>query len=76
MNLQHELEQLGFTLFSLASSVSEAVTLIRSGGIDLALFDVNLGPETSYQIADELQASNIPHPFVTGYGRQGVAHAY
>lgn len=76
LSLQHELELLGFSSFELAGTVAEAQTLLRSKTIDLAFLDVNLGSETSYDIADELDALGIPYAFVTGYGHQGIASSY
>lgn len=60
LSLQHELELLGFSSFELAGTVAEARTLLRSKTIDLAFLDVNLGSETSYDIADELDALGLP----------------
>jgi CheY-like chemotaxis protein len=50
-----------------APGVSEAVSLITSHAIDVAVLDINLGDENSYPIASELERRDIPFVFVTGY---------
>ena len=51
-----------------AANVAEALRLIESETIDVALLDVNLGSETSFALIAPLNARGIPYVFVTGYG--------
>lgn len=37
--------------------------------IDVALVDINLGPESGYPVADALKKAGIPFAFASGYGR-------
>ena len=41
-----------------------------------ALLDINLGNETAYPIASELNRRQIPFIFLTGYGSSGVDPAF
>jgi DNA-binding NtrC family response regulator len=51
-----------------AANVAEALRLIESETIDVALLDVNLGSETSFALIAPLNARSVPYIFVTGYG--------
>jgi CheY-like chemotaxis protein len=51
-----------------APSVAAALQLVNGGEFDAATLDINLGTETSYRIADELQRRQIPFLFISGYG--------
>jgi len=53
-----------------AMNVSEALKIVESETIDVALLDVNLGSETSFALIEPLKAKNIPFVFVTGYGEK------
>ena len=53
-----------------AASVGEARRTLQQNKIDVALLDVNLGPETSFPLAGDLNARSVPYVFVTGYGEQ------
>lgn len=37
--------------------------------VDAVLLDINLRGSTAYDLADQLQASDVPFAFVTGYDR-------
>lgn len=51
-----------------AANVAEALRLIETETIDVALLDVNLGSETSFSLIAPLNARSVPYIFVTGYG--------
>jgi CheY-like chemotaxis protein len=53
-----------------ASGVVEALKAIDEQKPDFALLDVNLGTETSFEIAERLAEIGIPFAFATGYGEQ------
>ena len=61
---------LGATSVDIASTINEALRLIRTTPPDFALLDINLGDENSFPIALKLRALNIPFAFATGYGEQ------
>ena len=49
-------------------TLTEAMSVARSGDFDAALLDVNLNGTQSEDVARELAARNIPFVVVTGYG--------
>lgn len=57
------------TVFT-AASVADAERIIEEETIDVALLDVNLGPETSFPLVKPLNARGVPYVFVTGYGEK------
>ncbi|ABC92052.1 probable two-component response regulator protein [Rhizobium etli CFN 42] len=58
----------------MAPSVADAMEILTGQSFDFALFDVNLGDETSLGIANRLAAEGMPFVFATGYG-EGIAQA-
>lgn len=53
-----------------AGSVKQAQDAIANRRPDFALLDVELIRETSFPIAEQLIALNVPFVFVTGYGAE------
>jgi two-component sensor histidine kinase/CheY-like chemotaxis protein len=53
-----------------ASSVAQALREISDHAPEFALLDVNLGAETSFEIARRLTEMGVPFVFATGYGEQ------
>ena len=53
-----------------ASSVAQALREISDRPPEFALLDVNLGFETSFEIAKRLTEIGVPFVFATGYGEQ------
>lgn len=51
-----------------AASVADALAIIETEPVDMAMLDVNLGSETSFPLVGPLNRKNIPFIFVTGYG--------
>lgn len=70
--LEEMLEELGCEVAASAARVSRAEEAIRSTAVDLALLDVNLGGETSFDLARDLIRRAIPLVFSTGYGNGGL----
>ena len=62
------LEQLGCRMAGLVSSVGRALDAVKSGEIDFALLDVDIGGEPVYPVALALQARGVPFLFMSGYG--------
>jgi DNA-binding response OmpR family regulator len=59
-----------------ASEVLVAVNVAQASAylsgqvpIDIALVDINLGPESGYPVALKLKKAGIPFAFASGYGR-------
>lgn len=62
----------GMAKVHLAASVAEARKIIATERLDIALLDVNLGPETSFPLVTTLNEKKVPFVFVTGYGERVV----
>jgi DNA-binding response OmpR family regulator len=58
----------GFEIIGPACRVSEALALLETRTVDVAVLDVSLGDETSFPVADKLHHRGISFVFVTGYG--------
>ena len=64
------LRELGAEDVDVASDVAGALDAIEANRPDLAVLDVNLGPETSIPVAERLAALDVPFLFATGYGEK------
>ena len=72
MLLEAMLGDLGCAVVLSAASVAEALDLLKRGGFDLALLDVNLAGEKVFPVADELRRLGTPFVFSSGYGASGL----
>lgn len=63
------LEDLGCEVAGFASTVAEALDLVRSEQLDGVLLDGNLNGDSSGPVAIELRARSIPFVVATGYGQ-------
>ena len=61
------LQQLGFGRVLTAGTADEALQLLQTQRIDVALLDVNLGDHTSEQVAMRLADLHVPAVVTTGY---------
>ncbi len=68
MDMQDTLDRLGFASVETAGTIASALGLLAKNTYDLAVLDLNLRGEVSYDIADALLEKAIPFIFVTGYG--------
>lgn len=68
MDVEETLLKLGAISVRLAAGSGQALTELGASLPDCAVLDFNLGDETSVDIADALQAANVPFIFATGYG--------
>jgi DNA-binding response OmpR family regulator len=55
-----------------ASGTRDATGILREQRPDIVLLDVNLPGEPGYSLAAQLQVTQIPFIFVTGYGQRGL----
>jgi len=67
---------LGVTMVRSAGSVATALDLIAARVPDFAFLDVGLAREKSFEVAEKLNALNIPFAFVTGYAADKVPSAF
>ncbi len=62
--------KLGVKSVRTASGVDQALKAIAERTPDFAILDVNLGNETSFEIAERLMELGVAYAFATGYGEQ------
>jgi PAS domain S-box-containing protein len=67
MQLQLDLEDEGYTVVGPFGQLSEALRAATDSEFDIALLDINLGPDNSAPIADILERRRVPFAFTTGY---------
>lgn len=70
--IEEALEELGCKIVAWAGKISQAEKAISTTEFDLALLDINLAGETTFDIARNLASRGIPFIFSTGYGIGGV----
>lgn len=66
------LNALGHEIVGPASRVTNALRLVETEFLDLALLDINVAGEEIYPVASELEARGIPFVFLSGYGPRGL----
>jgi PAS domain S-box-containing protein len=76
MALGELLNEMGYSVIGPFSRISEAIITLRSGRIDAAVLDINLGGEVVYPLADILMADGVPFIFVTGYSDEEIEHRF
>ncbi len=70
LELTQSLREAGFVVAGPARSVAQALTLLAQGGCAAAVLDINLGEETSEQIARELMRLGAPFVTLSGYAAE------
>jgi CheY-like chemotaxis protein len=73
MTAEDMIEELGCAVSGTASTLSEAMAAIDSGGFDVVLLDINLNGVESLPAAARLRERGLPFVFTTGYGAAGGA---
>jgi light-regulated signal transduction histidine kinase (bacteriophytochrome) len=68
LDAEEALRKVGAREVRTASNVSTALEMIEERVPEFAVLDVNLGIETSFEIASRLLALGVPFAFMTGYG--------
>ena len=72
LELEQILEDAGLVVAATLSSPRETLAYLSGNDLpDVAILDVNLGDDTSEQIAEFLMARQVPFMFATGYGDGG-----
>ncbi len=74
--IERHLATLGCTVAPPAATVEAALATLAEWDIDAAIVDVNLRGDTSFPVADALDARSIPFLFTTGYGQSGLPERY
>ncbi|WP_128290991.1 HWE histidine kinase domain-containing protein [Afifella aestuarii] len=75
LDTEQMLLSLGVGNVRTASGVRDALKEIERQAPEFALLDVNLGAETSLEIAERLAEMGVPFAFATGYGEQAALPA-
>lgn len=68
LDLEDMLTRMGVKHVTVASSVAQALEALSEALPPFAILDVNLGSETSFPVAEALQAAGVPFAFGTGFG--------
>jgi CheY-like chemotaxis protein len=74
--LEEMLAELECMVVGPAVRVSQALAMVGTEAIDLAILDVNLNGEKSYAVADALAARRVPFVFSTGYAADSMPEKY
>jgi len=75
-NLEDMLAELGCVVVGPAARIDQALVMIDTGAIDMALLDINLDGLASYPVADALAARSVPYAFTTGYEGDNMRVGY
>ena len=70
--LESMLEDLGCDVAASVARLSRAFEALERQAFDLAVLDVNLAGETSFELARRLREEGTPLVFSTGYGPSGM----
>jgi CheY-like chemotaxis protein len=70
------LHRFGCKIIGAAGSAIDAVGLIRSEAIDVAVIDVKLQDQMAYSLADVLKTADVPFIFATGLLGIQIADGY
>jgi CheY-like chemotaxis protein len=76
MTQKMTLEEAGCSVLGPAPNVEQALLMIGTQSIDLALLDINLNGEKVYPVADALAKLGVPFVFLTGYGDEMLPPAH
>ena len=76
MLLEDMLLDFGCEVVGPAGRLASALEIVRDGGFDLAILDVNLAGEPIYPVAEALAEQGLPFVFSTGYGSAGIAERF
>jgi len=67
LELQQDLEELGWCVEHSATRIDEAKKLATKVDVDLAILDIKINGVRSYPVAEVLKRRGIPLIFITGY---------
>jgi light-regulated signal transduction histidine kinase (bacteriophytochrome) len=72
MMLERVIGRMGWKIVGPAMRVADAVIMARTEAFDVALLDINLDGEMSWDVAAAVEARGIPFAFSTGYDSTSV----
>jgi len=76
LDIQMQLEEEGWRVIGPAGSVAQAQSLLKLARPGFAVLDINLGRQTSFEIADDLVGKNVPFVFLSGSGDDAVPERF
>jgi len=74
--IEDMLADLGCEAIATAATVNQAIALIEAQQFDVAMLDMNLNGNKTYEVADALTARGVPFVFSTGYGSHDLKAGY
>lgn len=75
-DLEAALSSAGAEIVGPISEVSEALEQVDKNDFDVAIIDINLGGESAFTVADQLQRQSIPFVFATGYDARDIPASF
>jgi DNA-binding response OmpR family regulator len=72
MSLECLFDDMEWAIDGPATRIADALRLAETTDADIALLDVNLDGEMSFEVADRLIARGVPVVFATGYEGAGL----
>jgi two-component SAPR family response regulator len=76
LDIQMMIEDQGHRVVGPARNVATAMGLIEDHKIDAAFLDITLGSETSFPIAERLDALAVPVTFVSAYAKEEIPRQF
>jgi CheY-like chemotaxis protein len=74
--IEDMLVDLGVEVVGPASRVDQALALAREADIEAAVLDINVGGQSTYEVADVLRQRGVPVIFATGYGSSALPERF
>ncbi|MGB1235262.1 MAG: response regulator [Planktomarina sp.] len=76
LDLVDQVEERGFTALGPCATVDRAIKTLRNSHCDAAVLDVNLGDETSADVAAKLRDMGVPFVVVSGYSLEQMPEGF
>jgi CheY-like chemotaxis protein len=76
LRVEDFLQGLGCQIVGVTGSATDALQMIRSAAIDVAVVDLNSHGEVAYSLADTLMVAGVPFVFATGINADQIADRY
>jgi CheY-like chemotaxis protein len=76
MMIEDMLIDLGVEVVGPASRVDQALALAREADMEAAVLDINVGGQSTYEVADLLRQRGVPVIFATGYGSSALPERF
>jgi len=70
------LAQAGYEIVGPVGRVRQAMDLLEREAVDLAVLDINVHEDRSFQVADRLAETATPFVFVSGYSDLEMPHSF